>query len=139
MRIVLDTNILVSALISREGPPGQLLTEVKRGRLTLVTSSDQIAELRRVLGRPHLSRYFSPTAAEDLIGNLEAVGEVVRDLPDLDASPDPDDNRILAAAVAGRADLVVSGDKKHMLALRTIAGIPIVTASAAAERTRRRK
>ena len=51
MRIVLDTNILVSALISQAGPPGQVLAEVKRGRLTLITSVAQIAELRRVLGR----------------------------------------------------------------------------------------
>ncbi len=139
MRIVLDTNILVSALISRDGPPGQVLADVKRGRLRLVTSTEQIAELRRVLHRPHLRRYIPLAAADDLLRNVEAVGEVVTDLPDLDVSPDPDDNLILAAAVAGRADLVVSGDKKHMLALGEVEGIPIVTASAAAERMLRRQ
>ena len=137
MRIVLDTNILVSALISGAGPPGQVLAEVKGGHQTLVTSADQIAELRRVLSRPHLRRYLAPGAADDLIANLEAVGEVVGDLPEVNASPDPDDNRILAAAIAGRADLIVSGDKKDMLALGRVAGIPIVTASVAAELTRR--
>ena len=140
VRIVLDTNILVSALISRDGPPGQVLADVKRGRLRLVTSTEQIAELRRVLHRPHLRRYIPLAAADDLLRNVEAVGEVVTDLPDLDVSPDPDDNLILAAAaVAGRADLVVSGDKKHMLALGEVEGIPIVTASAAAERMLRRQ
>ena len=139
MRIVLDTNILVSALISRDGPPGQVLADVKRGRLRLVTSTEQIAELRRVLHRPHLRRYIPLAAADDLLRNGEAVGEVVTDLPDLDVSPDPDDNLILAAAVAGRTDLVVSGDKKHTLALGEVEGIPIVTASAAAERMLRRQ
>ena len=138
MRIVLDTNILVSALISRAGPPGQVLAEVKRGRLTLITSVAQIAELRRVLDRPHLRRVIAPDAAQDLMGNIEAVGEVVGDLPEVTGSPDPDDNLILATAIAGRADLIVSGDKIDMLALGRIEGIPIVTASAAAEEMRRR-
>lgn len=132
MRIVLDTNILVSALISQAGPPAQVLAEVKRGRLTLITSVFQIAELRRVLSRPHLRRVIAPDAAHDLMANIEAVGEVVGDLPDVTASPDPDDNLILATAIAGRADRIVSGDKTDMLALGRIEGIPIITASAAA-------
>ena len=45
----------------------------------------------------------------------------------IDVSPDPDDNRILAAAVVGRADLIVSGDKKHMLAVQTVRQIPIIS------------
>ena len=79
-----------------------------------------------------------PEEAQDLIRNLEAVGEVVTDLPDVNASPDPDDNPILAAAIAGRADLIVSGDKKHMLALGRVQGIPIVTAAVAVDRLHRR-
>lgn len=138
VRIVLDTNILVSALISQAGPPGQVSAEVKRGHLTLITSVAQIAELRRVLGRPHLRHIIASDAAQDLMANIEAVGEVVGDLPDVTASPDPDDKLILATAIAGRADLVVSGDKTDMLALGQIEGIPIVTASAAAEEMRRR-
>jgi len=139
VRIVLDTNIFVSALISRDDPPGQVLAEVKRGHLRLVTSTDQIAELRRVLNRPSLGRFTPAAAAEDLLGNLEQVAEVVTDLPDIDISPDPDDNRMLATAVAGQADRIVSGDQKDMLALGEVEGIPIVKASAAAERTLRRR
>lgn len=138
MRIVLDTNVLVSALISGEGPPGRVLAAVRREGLTLVTSESQLGELKTVLSRERLRPYIHPGAAEDLLRNLEAIGEVVADLPDVNASPDPDDNLILAAAVAGRADLIVSGDKKHMLALGRIDGIPIVTAAAASERVARR-
>ena len=136
---MLDTNILVSALISRDGAPGRVLALIKRLGLTLVTSEAQLDELRRVVRQDRLRSRLRPEEAEDLIGNIEAVGEVIRHLPDLNASPDPDDNTILAAAIAGRADLIVSGDKKHMLALEDVAGIPIVTAAVAADRLRRQQ
>ena len=136
VRIVLDTNVLVSALISRNGPPGRMLAEVKRAGLKLITSAAQLRELRNVLDREQLRRYIRRDEAEDLIRNLEAVGEVVTDLPDVNVSTDPDDNLILAAAVAGRADMIVSGDRKHMLALGAVEGIPIVTARDAVRQLR---
>ncbi|MCY4505927.1 MAG: putative toxin-antitoxin system toxin component, PIN family [Acidobacteria bacterium] len=138
MRIVLDTNVLVSALISPEGSPGRVLAAVRREGLTLVTSESQLAELKTVLSRDRLRPCIHPGEAEDLLRNLEAIGDVVAELPDVNASSDPDDNLILATAIAGRADLIVSGDKKHMLALGWIDGIPIVTAAAASERVARR-
>lgn len=134
MRIVLDTNVLVSALISGDGPPGRVLAAVKRGRLMLVTSEAQLAELRTVVGRERLRPYIRAEEAEDLIRNLAAIGEVAGDLPTVSVSPDPDDNVILATAIAGQADLIVSGDKKHMLALGQVDGIPIVPAAEAADR-----
>lgn len=134
MRIVLDTNVLVSALISRDGPPGRVLAAVKQEGVELVTSAVQLGELRRVVGRERLRPYIRPEEAEDLLGNLEAVGEVITELPVVKVSPDPDDNLILATAIAGRADLIISGDKKHMLSLGQVNGIPIVTAAAATER-----
>ena len=136
VRIVLDTNVLVSALISRNGPPGRMLAEVKRAGLKLITSAAQLRELRNVLDREQLRRYIRRDEAEDLIRNLEAVGEVVTDLPDVNVSTDPDDNLILAAAVAGRADMIVSGDRKHMLALGAVEGIPIITARDAVRQLR---
>ena len=131
MRIVLDTNVLVSALISRDGPPGRVLAAIRNQRLTLVTSEAQLVELRAVLGRERLRPYIRFEEGQDLIRDLEAIGEVVADLPNVSASPDPDYNVILATAVAGQADVVVSGDKQHMLVLGQIEGIPIITASAA--------
>ena len=131
MRIVLDTNVLVSALISRDGPPGRVLAAIRNQRLTLVTSEAQLVELRAVLGRERLRPYIRFEEGQDLIRDLEAIGEVVADLPNVSASPHPDDNVILATAVAGQADVVVSGDKQHMLVLGQIEGIPIITVSAA--------
>lgn len=139
MRIVLDTNVLVSALISRDGPPGRVLSAVKREALTLVTSAEQLSELRAVVSRAQLRPYIRPDEAEDLLANLQVAGEVVTKLPTVNTSPDPDDNLILATAIAGKADLIVSGDKKHMLALGRVDDIPIVTAAAAADRLRGRR
>ena len=125
VRIVLDTNILVSALIHGDGPPGRVLAAVKHGGVTLVTSAAQLRELRAVLRRERLSPYIRREEADDLIRNLEAVGEVVTtDLPHV----------ILGTAIAGRADMIISGDKKHMLCLGQVNAIPIVTAADAANR-----
>lgn len=134
MRIVLDTNVLVSAVISESGPPGLLLDEVRCGRCTLITSTVQLRELQDVLGRGRLRSRILPGEAEDLIRNLRSVAEVVTDLPDVGDSPDDADNLILAAAIAGRADVIVSGDKKHMLSLEDIEGIPIISARDAVDR-----
>lgn len=135
VRIVLDTNVFVSALISRNGLPGRVLQAVKHQGLTLVTSTAQLDELRTVLSRERLGPYIRREEADDLIRNLEAVGEVVTtDLPDVEVSPDPDDNRILGTAIAGRADLIISGDKKHMLALGQVENIPIVSVADAVDR-----
>ena len=137
MRIVLDTNVLVSALIAREGPPGRLLSAVKRGDCTLVMSVYQIEELRKVLGRDRLKPYIRSAEADDLLHGLESVGVVVAELPEMDLSPDPKDNPILATGLAGQADLIVSGDKRDMLALRHVEGIPIVTPRDATARLHR--
>ena len=139
MRIVPDTNIFVSALISGDGYPGQLLAAVKRERITLVTSVYQIDELREVLGRERLKPYIRPEESEDLLYHLEAVGMTMSRLPEVSLSPDPKDNPILATAVAGEADLLVSGDKGDMLALGHVEGIPIVTARDAVGRLRSRE
>ena len=138
MRIVPDSSILVSALISGEGSPGQVLAAVKREGITLVTSAFQLDELRAVLTRERLKPCIRPEEADDLLYHLEAVGMVVAELPEVNLSPDPKDNPILATAVAGEANLIVSGDKGDMLVLGNVEGIPIVTAREAMGRLRRR-
>ena len=136
---MLDTSIFVSALISGDGYPGQLLAAVKRDRITLATSVYQIDELREVVGRERLKPYIRPEESEDLLYHLEAVGMTMSRLPEVSLSPDPKDNPILATAVAGEADLLVSGDKGDMLALGHVEGIPIVTAQDAVGRLRSRE
>ncbi len=127
MRVVLDTNVLVSALITRGTPPDQLYQAWLRNEIELVTSAAQIDELADVLSRPKLRKYVDPADAAGLVSDILLRAIVIRDMPVPRRSPDPKDDAILAAAVAGEAKLVVSGDKPGILALREVQGIPIRT------------
>ena len=128
MRIVLDTNVLVSALITKGTPPDQLYQAWLRNDLELITSAAQIDELTDVLSRPKLRRYVDPADAAQLISEIRLRAIVIRDMPIPRRSLDRKDDAILAAAVVGEAELVVSGDKRDILALREVEGIPIRTA-----------
>lgn len=134
MRVLLDTNVIVSGLLNAASPPGQLLAAWQDGEFVLVGSNAQLDELRRVLGYDRLRSRIGAQQAADVLDNFGAAAELVEAGEPVDLSPDPDDNVILAIAIAGRADLIVSGDKGDMLALREAAGIPIVDPAEAARR-----
>ena len=134
MRVVLDTNILISALITKGTPPDTLYRAWLRGEIELVTSVAQIAEFARVLARPRIRRLVDADEANALVESIAARAVVFDILPEVDISPDPADNPILATAIAGNADFIVSGDKKHVLSLGEVRGIPIVTARDALDR-----
>ncbi|HEX9809834.1 MAG TPA: putative toxin-antitoxin system toxin component, PIN family [Alphaproteobacteria bacterium] len=134
MRIVLDTNILIAALITKDTPPDRLYQAWLNSEFGLVTSTAQMAEVATVLARPRLRRYLDADEAAAILENIDTRAIILDDPPNVDLSPDPKDNPILAAAIAGKADLIVSGDKKHMLALGVVEGIPIVTARDALDR-----
>ena len=134
MRVVLDTNILIGTLTIESTPPDRLYQAWLRGEIELVTSTAQLAELADVLARPRLRKFLDADEATAIVENLGARALILDEPPDVYLSPDPKDNTILAAAIAGKADLIVSGDKKHMLALGEVHGIPTVTAREAVER-----
>jgi putative PIN family toxin of toxin-antitoxin system len=123
MQVVADTNIFISALMFG-GLPGQFLDLALRRRITLVTSKALLDELdEKLRGKFAVSEHD----ALSIRAKLEANASVVD--PDfvLNAVPgDPDDNRVLECAVAGKADLIVSGDK-HLLRVGEYEGIAIVT------------
>ena len=133
MRIVLDTNVLVSALISSGTPPGLLYEAWAHGDFELVTSRAQIAELTRVFAYERLRPYIQPAEAQALSETIDAAAIVIETLPDTRLSADPDDNTILATGIAAGADLIVTGDKSHLLDLESVEGIPIVTPREALE------
>jgi len=137
VRVVLDTNVLIGALITKGTPPDALYQAWLRGEIELVTSAAQVRELSDVLTRERLRKFIDAAEAAAIIENIGMRAVVLDELPSVSLSPDPADNPILATAIAGSADLIVSGDKKHMLALQTADGIPIVTARAALELLRR--
>ena len=127
MRFVLDANVLVSALITRGTPPHQLYQAWLRNEIELVTCAAQIDELSDVLSRPRLRRFVDPADAAGLVLDIRLRAIVIHDMPIPKRSSDPKDDAILAAAVAGQAALVVSGDKPGLLALGQVEGIPIRT------------
>jgi putative PIN family toxin of toxin-antitoxin system len=134
MRIVLDSNIIVTGLLSTKGPPGFLLRAWVEEKFILITSQTQLAELRRVMQYKHLRARINPTLASDLFNSIDSLAVVLPSLREVNLSLDPDDNIILATAVDGLADLIVSGDKRHMLSLQRIGDIPIVMAKEAVDR-----
>ena len=134
VRIVLDTNVLVSALITRDTPPDQLYRAWLQGEFELLTSRAQIAELSAVLARPRLRPYINLQEADIISEHLDTRATIVRFPGPVTLSIDPADNAILAAAIAGGAELVVSGDRRHLLTLGEAEGIPIVSPKAALER-----
>lgn len=134
VRVVLDTNVLIGALITQGTPPDRLYRAWLRGEINLVTSATQMTELADVLARPRLQKFLDADEAAAIIENLGTRALILDDLPDVNVSPDDKDNAILASAIAGKADLIVSGDKKHVLVLGEVEGIPVVTAREALER-----
>lgn len=128
MRVVLDTNVLVSALIRRASVPGALLEAWRDGRLEVVVSPALLAELERVLAYPRLRRYLALTAdeARSLVAELRDVALIADAGYVEEVTRDPDDDHVLAAAVAGGADDIVSADN-DLLELGDYHGIEIVT------------
>jgi putative PIN family toxin of toxin-antitoxin system len=136
VRFVIDTNLLVSGVIST-GLPRQLLDAARAGEFELCTSEVLLAELLDVLGRGKFANRLNqagltPQAIVDELRKLAVVvapTTVPRVVP-----TDHDDDHVLAAALAGAADLIASGDRRDLLPLGSYAGISIVTAREAWER-----
>ena len=134
MKIVLDTNVLVSGLISQGSPPGGLTEAWRSGRFTLLTSRAQLIEFRRVLGYERLQKYVNQDQAQTLVETIVSVAEILdEELRKIQFSPDPDDNLIIASAIVGEADLIVTGDKSVLLFLKEVEGIRIVAPRQALE------
>ena len=128
IRVVVDTNVYVSGLIKRNGPPGRVLAAQRGGQFDLVTSPALLAELEMVLRRPHILKLIHASVAEvlDFVDQLRVASIVVTPDIAVTVSRDPDDDRVLEAAQAGHADFIVSGDR-DLLDLREFVGIPILT------------
>lgn len=124
MRVVLDTNILVSALLWR-GAPYRCLLAVLAGLADLVVSPPILEELRAVL----MTKFRHPTRdADEAIGLIQAAADVVEISGELRVVPDdPDDDKFVETAQAGHAERIVSGDR-HLLALGSASGVPVITA-----------
>ena len=130
MRVVPDTNTVVSGLLWH-GAPRLVLDLARRGEITLYTSPDLIAELREVLGRSKLKNRLQlvDVSVRDLTLRYASLAHLVRpgSIPPVILN-DPDDDMVLACALAANAEMIISGDL-HLRDLKTYQGIPVVTAN----------
>jgi putative PIN family toxin of toxin-antitoxin system len=112
VRVVLDTNVLVSALLSRAGIPAEVLRRTLRGELIPLFDERIFEEYREVLARPKLK--IDPVVMARLLESLSVIGEPVKAVPlESPNAPDPDDLAFLEVAVTGRADALVTGNARH--------------------------
>ncbi len=125
MRVVLDTNVLVSAFAFPGSKPDQVLALVRRGALQLFVSPFILSELDRVL---RLKFRFRGRQAAERVAFIRSVATVVRPTETVAVvAAKEEDNRILECALAAAADFLVTGDRAHLLPLRSFRGTRIVT------------
>ena len=135
-RLVIDTNIFVSGLISGAGPPSRILRAVRDKRALHLVSDPIVEEYLRVLDYSRIRKFRKITDAfvADIAAYLVYQTERIELRSRIKMSPDPDDDVFLNTAVDGGATLLDSGDKTDLLALRRVDGVPIVAAREAVER-----
>lgn len=135
MRIVCDTNVLVSGILWPSGLPGILVDRIHHNEVHLVTSPRIWNELTRVIAEPRLHRYIAARGGERLIQTqmdwLKMLAEHVTDVPPEKAwlPQDPDDDWVIQCAVTAGAERLVTGDRA-LLGLEVVEGIPVVSVRA---------
>jgi putative PIN family toxin of toxin-antitoxin system len=127
MRAVLDTNVIVSATLIRDGKEDRILRAWLRGSFELVPSPEILEEIGRVLSYEKLrqSRWMTEAEVVLLLETLAQEGALVPGTASVRASRDPEDDKFLAAAVQARARYVVTGDK-DLLDLKAYRGVRMI-------------
>lgn len=134
MRLVLDTNVVASAILWG-GTPRLLLQAARDKRVDLFTSVPMLAELTDILGRRKFANKIaaSKLTVDQLVDGYAQLAALVRPMPTPRIAPDPDDDVVIGAALAATADLVVTGDKS-LLTVSEHQGVRIVGVMQAIER-----
>ena len=117
MRIILDTNLLVSALLNRGTPPRRLYDHWRQGRFALVSCEVQLQELRAVLGRPSFSGRIKKSEAGSMVNGIRRLALMYPSTSAPEVSTDPNDDYLLGLAEVSHAEFLVTGDKGHLLKL----------------------
>ena len=128
MRVVIDINILVSALIVPTGEPAAVIRMWLDGKFTLLTCATHVNELRATLHKPRVAALIRPYKAGRLVNQVKKLAEDIDPLPRVERSPDPTDDFLLAMSEGGKADYLVTGDKSGLLALGRHKATRIVSA-----------
>lgn len=132
MRVVIDTNVLISAIFWT-GKPKQILNKVRREEITFLTSDFILKELRQVLERGDKPFKLSEDEAERVVTAMRDIAVVVNIVSQVSACEDENDNRVLECAIDGNADCIITGDS-HLLKLGSFKKIEITTVADFLER-----
>jgi hypothetical protein len=129
LRLILDTNLLISPFLAdTDTPPSQLIDAWLDQTFELICSEAQIDEFRRVSRYPDIRRRVKPSNMGTFVNLLRAKAIMVTPVPGIEVCDDPDDDYLLGMAQAGTAEYLVSGDRQHILPLETWHSTQIVTA-----------
>jgi uncharacterized protein len=127
-RVVLDTNVFISALLSSSGKPFASLSWAL-DNATILTSRELISELATRLARSKFAKYVSEERRKDFVSEIAALSVQIELSGALKACRDPDDDKLLEIAVLGQADCIVTGDQ-DLLVLDPFHGVRIITPAA---------
>lgn len=128
MKVVIDTNLLVASFFNKNSSAHKILEKAGRGEIEILWSSPIKKEARLILGK--ISRSVN-RPVENLSEEIFPKEQEVLNLPSVDViKEDPDDNKFLACALKGKADIIVSNDQ-HLLTVKKFKGIPILTSKKA--------
>ncbi|RJP50319.1 MAG: putative toxin-antitoxin system toxin component, PIN family [Anaerolineaceae bacterium] len=127
MRVAVDTNVFISTVIKPENRVGMIVVRMRNGEYTLLYAEEMLDELVEVITRDKIWKRYELTeeTVNTFVNSIVEHGEKVEVVTVLDVCRDPDDNILLALALDGKADYIVSGDK-DLLELTPFQGIPIV-------------
>lgn len=128
MIVVIDTNVIVSSLLSPNSPPAEIMGRWDEGDFELAISLPLLAELRRALNYPQVKKYFKRPQGRlrTLIEGFKKIAIIVDPQLSIEViEKDPDDNRVLECAVASDASYIVTGDT-HLLKLKEYKRIVIL-------------
>lgn len=132
MRVVIDTNVLLAGLFWH-GPPHAVLEHVRSGKLTMISSPVLLDELAEVITRPKFDAILARinSTREDALFEIQQLAEVL-DPPPLPqpVCRDPDDDHVLALALAAKVDMIITGDE-DLLVLQQFNAIPIASPASA--------
>lgn len=129
LKVVLDTNVLISGVITDLGPSGRIIEALQEGKIQLVVSSHLLQEFSGVVARPRIVRKYPKVIehADDLLDYVRVNAILVAGIPEAAVVvDDPDDDFVIACAIEGSADYIVSGDP-HLLDLRQYSDILILS------------
>lgn len=129
MKVVLDTNVVISGLLAPVGPPGKIVDLWADGKIEVVVSPAVITEYMGVFLRPKFAKVGTVEERQQLLEGFINLDNTILVLPDVEVNAinaDPSDNRFLECAKTGETNCLISGDS-HLLALGEYEGIPIIT------------